>query len=153
MERTTDEIIARIKEIDANPNISLSRMELLWYLPHDLAKQFLLTEFSKWEVQPKNRDAIISQVHDYMPFAWDKANECKGLSAWRSMEHMSAWLWMLGEDLAAEDIEEYDFYGKPQLAAICEHFGWDWKQWDWGGWVNSEEGPVEQPYIVKLRWK
>lgn len=54
---------------------------------------------------------------------------------------------MLGEDQAVKKLDSYELYGKPQLRAICEHFGWDWTQWDDGIWRNSEsdEGVGPRP--------
>jgi hypothetical protein len=74
-----------------------------------------------------------------MPFAWEKANDCRGLSANRSIEHMTAWLWMLGDDLADKMDGLYEYYGKPCLRAICEKYGCKWQQWDDGVWRNSED--------------
>lgn len=76
---------------------------------------------------------------DYMDFAWGKANNCRGLSAARSMDHYHNWLWLLGEDDFAESILEYEHYGKPQLRRICEYLGLDADKWDDGVRVNSEE--------------
>ena len=70
-------------------------------------------------------------MQKYMDFAWDKANSRRGLSAGRSLSHMSAWLWLMGESTAADEIMDNHYnYGKPWLRAICEAFGWDWREWD-----------------------
>ena len=77
-------------------------------------------------VQP-TREAVVAKILEYMPFAWEKANGERGISAGRSMLKMSAWLWLIGEE--GIDCEDYDNYGKPQLRAICELLGFDWRKW------------------------
>ena len=82
-------------------------------------------------------------MEDYMPFAWDKANGCRGLSALRSLIHFAAWLWLLSnEDYnhfgGFKGLSDYQFYGKEKLIDICERFNWDHFQWDDGVRSNSE---------------
>ena len=84
-----------------------------------------------------NGDALAKQMHEYMDFAWEKANGCRGISASRSMSHYKAWLWMVGED-QFEDIERYQFYGKDELVRICEFLGLDPSKWDDGIRSNEE---------------
>lgn len=67
---------------------------------------------------------------DYMEFAWDKANNGRGISAMRSMHHYMAWTWMLGDDLG--NLLDYQYYGKDNLVKICKHYGWDHAKWDDG---------------------
>lgn len=65
---------------------------------------------------------------DYMPFALGKAQDHRGLSASRSIDHFRAWLWMLSDDetLGFCDVEEnYTNYGAPILREICENYGFD----------------------------
>jgi hypothetical protein len=77
---------------------------------------------------------------EYMPFAWDKANDMRGLSAGRSVQHFVGWTWLAGDDeLSAwcDDNSNYQHYGKEILVRICEHYGWDWRQWDDGVRTNG----------------
>lgn len=72
------------------------------------------------------RDAVLTEMRNYMTFAWDKANNERGLSAGRSINHFEAWLWLLGDEEAlafAEDDDNYPEYGRPILRFICERFG------------------------------
>ena len=100
---------------------------------------------SVWVHRPPIEFYVKGDMFAYLPFAWDKANHCLGLSAARSMEHMSSWLWLLGHDRASEQVLEYDLYGKPWLRAVCEAFGWDWRQWDDGCWKDCEEEEGSPP--------
>lgn len=139
--RTDEEILHRIHNDDLFDDFfGTIHSDLVHYLPFELAKAFLIDTVKEENWKPNGREAddIKKQILDYMEFAWGKANNCRGLSAGRSINHMQAWLWMLGETNAATAIGVYSHYGKPQLRAICEHFGWDWKQWDDGSWRNNE---------------
>ena len=150
MTRTPDEIVSRVKELQGSLNdfLGFETSDLLGYLPFSAAKPFLkesATE-SDWTVRPSDRETILKEAEDYMSFAWDKANNGRGISASRSLSHYKAWLWMAGEDdflHRAHELEDYSHYGKPQLRAICEHFGWDWRRLDDGRWANDSEGEGE----------
>jgi len=146
--RTDQEILAQIEATESMDWIGTQANELVSYLSFDAAKPLLKPEAREaaWgEVVPRDNESVTAQILGYMPFAWDKANNCRGISAGRALDHMRVWLWMLSNDKAAEFFSFYDYYGKPQLRAICEAFGWDWKQWDNGQWSNSEEGPFSPP--------
>ncbi len=142
-ERTSNEIIDRVIAIEARGEdfLGTQRAELISYLPFSDARHFLKpdVEESKWKEIPRDSDSIKAEMLGYMSFAWGKANNNRGISAGRSLDHMSSWLWMLGFDHAADALSEYDLYGKPHLRAICEGFGWDWRKWDDGRWTNAED--------------
>jgi hypothetical protein len=140
--RTDDEVVARIQELGADDFFGFERADLIETLPWELAIRFLNLDsgkFSKkeWKQRSRERDDVLALMLDYMPFAWNKANDCRGLSASRSMSHYAAWVWLLRVDFG--DLSEYEFYGKPNLVRICEHFGWDHKQWDNGVWTNTSD--------------
>lgn len=142
--RTIDEIAAKIPSCD--DMFGTVRGDLMEWLPFERAAQLdLLNEDATKEMwakagfpRPPTDDAVINEIKSYMPFAWGKANDCRGLSAGRSLLHMEAWLWLLGVGDASEQLDDYTHYGKPQLKAICEAFGVDWKALDDGCWRNSE---------------
>lgn len=134
--RTDQEIIDRInarKEVDF---FGFELIDLLIRLPFELAKPFLNPDVKgeDWKVQPRDRDSVLKEMLEYMPFAWDKANNCRGLSAVRSMCHYMAWVWLAGDDLG--DLTDYQYYGKDNLVKICDHYGWDSSQWDDGERTN-----------------
>lgn len=138
--RTDQEILKRIEEVKDRDWLGTQRSDLLIRLPFETAKPFLKDNATSetWTQQGRDHQTIKDEMLQYMPFAWDKANNNRGISAGRSLDHMSAWLWLLGYDKAADQILEYDLYGKPWLRAICEAFEWDWRQWDDGRWTNNE---------------
>lgn len=138
--RTDEEIVARVSEIEAGGMdwIGTERCDLIDCLPFDAARPYLKDDATpdKWEALPRDRESVLARMLDYMPFAWEKANNCRGISAGRSMSHFAAWAWLIGEDFG--DLSNYEHYGKPHLIAICERFGWDAKQWDDGIRTNGE---------------
>lgn len=80
---------------------------------------------------------VLKDAREYMEFAWEKANGCRGISASRSLLHYKAWMWLLGED-QFEDIEDYEYYGKDHLVRLCHYLGLDPNQWDDG--VRTNDG-------------
>ena len=134
--RSNAEILARI---EARKNADLLGIEvgdLVACLPYEAAKPFLQSSVTSemWVPVKRDRDSLLANMLDYMPFAWQKANDGRGLSALRSMAHYSAWTWLAGDDFG--ELTEYEFYGKPHLIRICEQYGWEYRQWDDGVRVN-----------------
>lgn len=147
MQRTQVEIVNRINLIEKEDFFGFQSSDLVSYLDYSNALPYInenlkktLTE-SEWDEKYKAKLTPKELIQDYMPFAWDKANNCRGLSASRSVEHMKAWLWLDGEDILADRMGDiYEYYGKTCLVVICLHYGIDWKQYDDGVWVNDECG-------------
>lgn len=130
--RTDAEILARIEERKEHDLFGWETTDLLVRLPFDAAKPYLIPEITEdgWKVWPRDRESLMAEMLDYMPFAWDKANNGRGISAGRTMHHFMAWTWLAGDDFG--DLTDYDSYGKDNLARICKHYGWDSSQWDDG---------------------
>lgn len=86
--RTPEEILAEIATCTmATDFAGVRRGDLIEFLPYEDAKAFLregITE-DEWKdaQKPATMEAIKAAVTDYMPFAWEKANNCRGLSAVR----------------------------------------------------------------------
>jgi len=137
--KTQEQIVNHIKEIEKEDFFVFEASVLYPFLDFEHAKPFL-----KPDALEENRDVETRTpaelIKKYMPFAWNKANNCRGLSASRSVEHMKSWLWLDSkEELLPKMDSEYEFYGKPCLVIICREYGIDWKKLDDGRWVNSEE--------------
>ena len=158
--RTEQEIIDRIRFLDKEDYrdfLGTQQTDLINYLSFDAAMDAGFLKESAtgddWYQLPQDCESVREQISGYMDFAWDKANNCRGISAGRSLDHMKAWVWMLGHDTTP--LEDYTHYGKPQLRAICEHFNMDWRQWDDGEWCNYEgdDGvPPDKVDKVALGW-
>lgn len=137
--RTPDEVIARINARKDADIFGFEWPAYLAVLTFEQACPFLKPDATgnDWPA-PKGLAQIREDAIEYMAFAWEKANNCRCISANRSISHYQAWLWMLGEDWGDTLFDDYEFYGKPQLVRICEHFGLDPKQWDDGIRSNTE---------------
>ncbi len=147
--KTVEEIVVRITELEQGNTdfLGFQRSDLIDYLPFDLAKPYLRDGVTsdQWKAAPLTEEAVKESMLDYMEFAWGKANNCRGISAGRSVAHYEAWLWVLEDDLGQALEGIYEYYGKPCLRAICEKYGWDWKQWDDGEWRNDERDDSVPP--------
>jgi hypothetical protein len=134
--RTQEEILKRIDEVKENDAFGYQTTDLLEYLEFESAKKFLTPDVTKdeWKQQENTpREVMI----DYMDFAWQKANDKRGLSASRSMEHYTSWLWLDGDEELYQTLANYEFYGKPQLVKICEYLGLDPNKYDDGVRENN----------------
>jgi hypothetical protein len=141
--RTQAEIVERIKQAMERDIFGFEWYEYALCLTPESAESLRgiaikkNADLSNWPYYKTDKD-LRDRCIDYMPFAWEKANNCRGVSAWRSLSHYKAWLWLLGQD-DFDDIDDYEFYGKDQLRRICDFLGLDPDQWDDGIRVNSEE--------------
>lgn len=142
--RTQDKIVARIDEIKEWDIFGFQTGDLISFLDYEHAKKYLNedTGEDEWSehVTDPTEGNIKKTMEDYMEFAWDKANNCRGLSASRSMSHYMAWIWLLGDEEVKYfgNLESYQYYGKDNLVKICERYGWDHTQWDDGIRSNNE---------------
>lgn len=145
---TQDEIVARIKERESEDILGFEWQEYVVYLDYAHARPWLKPETTAetWGVDRSEhtRDAVLATMLDYMPFAWEKANGCRGISSNRSVMHFIAWTWLAGDaEFCARLIDsfetDYHHYGKPQLELVCRHYGWDFAQWDNGRRQDYED--------------
>jgi hypothetical protein len=145
--RTQKEIVDRINDRKAADIFGFEWGEYLGYLDYDHAKPFIKegTTAEEWAAPPAcTKEALVEVMRDYMEFAWGKANDMRGISANRSVEHYIAWLWLAGEDDFGAEVEQeyednYQHYGKEILIMICERYGWDYSKWDNGERTNGGE--------------
>ncbi|MEE9215623.1 MAG: hypothetical protein V3U54_12785 [Thermodesulfobacteriota bacterium] len=128
--KTYDEIVVKVREIANGFDIFGTVKDLIFYLPFDKAKQFLnedvtLEEFTKLS-GIYTRENVIKEIKEYLPFAFDKAENERGLSANRSIDHFKCWLFLIDDqellDFAEKD-GNYAMYGKPILERIKERYG------------------------------
>jgi len=143
LKRTQQEIKARYEARRSADFLGFESNEYLKYLSWENAYPYLSADAKEEDWKKKTEDPL-KVMGDYMEFAWDKANNCRGISAVRSIEHMIAWLWLAGKGTLLTKVEKeyktnYQFYGKPILKTICVAFKWDWDKRDSGQWVNSED--------------
>src|SRR6056297_1829528 len=89
--RTQEQIANKIKKWQEEDIFGFKTGDLLEHLDYAHAKDFLKPEVTEeeWsEAQAElSRESILKKMEDYMEFAWDKANSCRGISAGRSLAH------------------------------------------------------------------
>lgn len=138
--RNQEEIVARIRAVEERDFFGTERSDLIHYLEFAHAKPFIKDEVTEAEWL-KAREEIKSprdEILKYLPFAWDKANGCRGLSAQRSLAHFKAWVWLDGQDKMADSMEEYDRYGKKHLVTVSQWYEFNWRAADDNHWRNHE---------------
>lgn len=127
--RTQEEILARFEKAD--DFFGTQKGDLVSYMEFEFAKPFLKEDYvkkveageEKWEVSTDPKKDIL----DYLDFAYDKAEDGRGLSAGRSMLHFKTWIWLDDEKFYNEIIgmiDKYTNYGIPTLDKISEHYGY-----------------------------
>jgi len=129
--RNEQEIIEKFKkEIQSANPFNFKPEVMLDYMSFENAKSFLKEDFVK-EVEAGTKQyhhintikEAVQDFIDYMVFAWGKALHQRGLSAGRSVDKLSAWLWLLKRDDLADLIVREDLYkpyGSPALIKVCE---------------------------------
>ena len=136
--KTQEEILKRIDEVAKYDTFGWQRNDLVDFLNFENAKPFLKDDITaeKWE-EVKEKRSPKEIMCDYMGFAWEKANDKRGISACRSLEHYKSWLWLDGDEEIWPTLDDYEYYGKPHLITICEYLGLDPSNWDDGVRENS----------------
>ena len=146
--RTQEEIAARISERLSGDILGFEVDEYVLYLDYAHAKPLFADELieKEWdEATPKlTREDVVSRMKGYMPFAFEKANGRRGISANRSIMHYIAWIWLAGDDGLLQLVEEeyqdrYYDYGRPILEKICEFYGWDAQEFESGEKISVED--------------
>lgn len=134
--RTVSEIKDKIKEGFTKDFFGFGVSDILKALPFEDAKEFLKEEFinkesagEEWEsMRIKTDEDVKEKMLDYLPFAWEKAEGERGLSADRSIRHFAAWAWLIDNEFYEEIEHMYDtnyaMYGKPILTFIGEKLGY-----------------------------
>lgn len=136
--RTQEEILARLSVED--DIFGTVREDLVDFLNFDNAKPFLVEGAPEADWNEYQKHDPLKEIADYLPFAWDKANNCRGLSAARSIAHFKNWLWLANRDDLVEKLEDYEYYGKPQLVMLSKLVGFDHTEFSSPNWVNDECG-------------
>lgn len=142
---TVEQITSRIEACKAYDFFGVETGHLIFALPYEVARPYLKEgapqEDFKSSVRSSEGETPLATMKSYLPFAWVMANDCRGLSANRSIDHMRALLFLA--DIAAwESFDKpYQYYGKPQLVFCSEICGFAWRVADDGCWLNNESEP------------
>ena len=128
MKRTQKEILDRFNTVD--DLMATQKGDLINYMDFENAKPFLqdayVTKVESGEEKWEQRTDAKKQILEYLPFAYDKAEGQRGLSAARSLLHFKTWIWLDDPEFYDEiisEIEDYYDYGIPVLDKISEKYG------------------------------
>lgn len=134
MPRTQEEILNRFLEVDDIFNTQKS--DLSNFLQFETVKHMLIPESveaiekgdEKWTLYTDPK----AQILDYLPFAYDKSRNRRGISAARSLLHMRSWIWLDCDEefyqkfdsmVGEEGSNEQGDYGLSILDMIAEKYG------------------------------
>ncbi len=135
---TKEEVDARYKE---RAPVDMLGFEVDEYTPYmsiegvrPLANEGVTDETLKETQLTLNRGEMVADMERYMEFAFEKANNQRGISASRSIQHYIAWTWLAGDYDLSTRINtvfenEYLEFGISILQGICEFYGWDWTRY------------------------
>ena len=131
--RTQDEILARANEARyRDPLLGTEAADLAAALDREHLAQLSWIDHDQVDDLPDEDLAVntpqIAHANacSYMSFALEKANGGRGISAWRSLSHYAAWLWLCLEDEDWEQFagwEDYEDYGLEHLATARRLLG------------------------------
>ena len=127
--RTQQEILQRFQEVE--DFLGIQKVDLIAYLEFEFAKPYLREETikkiesgeEKWEVFTDPKKEILG----YLDFAYEKAENQRGISAARSMLHFRTWIWLDDEEFYNKVIgliDNYTNYGIPALDMISQHYNY-----------------------------
>ena len=120
--KTQDEIVKRIKERKANDFLGFEIPIYMLALDFEHAKQILKPDVTEWEQLLTDDASVINEIKNYIPFAEDKIEDLRGISASRSILHFIAWTWLIDEAFSNELQKDFDTnyknYGKAIVAKI-----------------------------------
>ena len=155
------EIADRLRARKDDDFFGFETSEYFLSLDRDHVREFAKedADLSDWEPSFVTVDDVKERLLDYMEFAWDKANGCRGISANRSVMHIIAWLWLMGgkyrafSDVVEEMFENhYEHYGKGILATVSEFMGVNWRAYDNDNWTSYEGERGDLAYAAFENW-
>lgn len=130
--RTKEEILERLNSDESDDLFGTQREDLICLLDYESAIPYLdpvyvkamadgtCPEDEKWSTID-----VRTQIIEYLPFAFDKARERRGLAAGTSLLHFRTWIWFDDEAFYNEilpKIEDYKDYGYSALETISKHY-------------------------------
>lgn len=88
---------------------------------------FSLKDEYKGKHEPKewNKENILEQLKEDVEFGFEKALDCRGISASLMFDVVLKWNRVLEDGLEDWDENEYAMYGLPLFKATAVKYGWD----------------------------
>lgn len=121
--RTEESILERVRQCDNF--LGFDKEVLVPYLPFSLANQFLVegAKEEDWQPVANEVEAIFKEALDYLTFAYGKAQNHRGISASRSVDKMTEYCWLLGDDEDVVGNADWGQYGVGRLFAAAKFLG------------------------------
>lgn len=127
--RTQEEILERFNSVE--DLFGTQKGDLINFMTFENAKTHLIEDYvekvekgvESWSISTDAKELIL----DYLPFAYGKAEDERGLSAIRSLLHFKTWIWLDDEvfyNEISESIENSTGYGISVLDRISEYYGY-----------------------------
>ncbi len=124
--KTAKEIYDYTKKKGKGQMFSFHIDSVIDFMPFEIIRDDLKDGVTKeeWDAKtkPLTRENLIDAIKEYLPFALEKAEGQRGLSAARSIQKFQTLLFALGNEKLAEEIENYYDYGLPQLKMIQKEY-------------------------------
>lgn len=137
--KSVAEIKQKFNDGFENDFLGFGLSDILQGLPFEEAKEYLQEEFlskenaeEEWEkIRYKTNEDVKKAMIDYLPFAWNKCEDERGLSADRSIQHFIAWAWLIDDGFCKEIERMYNVnyapYGRPILEYISGKLGYEYE--------------------------
>ena len=124
--RTQKEILEKISKL-RDDMFGDRHLALLSCLTFNNAKRFLKDDVASddWEGSNK-REVVLENMEDYMSFALGETRCGKGMFPYQALCHYETWIWVLEDEKHLKKKKKgLSGYGKDELIAICNHYGWN----------------------------
>ena len=78
--RAQDEILRKIEEVKGSDFLQIKTGDFIIYLDYEHAKSYLKPEVmaNEWTPNINEKESILKEMLDYMPFAWGKSKWVSG---------------------------------------------------------------------------
>jgi hypothetical protein len=121
--RSEAEVVMRLRQ-NHDDFLGFKREVLADHLSVEALREFATkdSDLSDWRPRSLDLEPVMTELGDYMEFAWGKVADHRGISANRSVDKVGEYVWLLGlDDLLAEmEAADYPQYGAPKLAVVCQ---------------------------------
>jgi hypothetical protein len=126
--RSLVEIVEKIKVLNSIEDyFGAERSELVQALPFEEAKPWLAENAEKadWTAATATDELVRTSAAEYLRFAIGKAENHRGISASRSIDHFRGWVWLSAPREIYDQFLEtsYTNYGAPQLKFAATALG------------------------------
>ena len=139
MKPTQEQLMARIVERAQEDAMQFEVPDYVVYLDKEHAKLVYPPEMhakidEHWSQGQWSEDDVRKRIVDYVPHAFQWANEKLDYETMRACGHFIAWAWLLGDHEFSDELigQEWSAFGKPCFRRVAERYGVAWETLDDG---------------------